>query len=121
MADKKVSQLTSTSAPKSPDLFLIVTDPNGTPTSQSINHKALFGHVTSNVGIFSSSTVITANLNINTSSKVVVNNFIMPLRSAPASNSSTSGLNVGQMFVSNNYLYVVVNATTIKRTLLSAF
>jgi hypothetical protein len=44
------------------------------------------------------------------------------LRSNPGSNNATSGgYKVGQAFFSNTYLYIAVNATTLKRVALSTF
>ena len=122
MADKKVSQLTSATATSSEDLFLIIDDPNGTPTSKKITIKALFGGIGSNVAIRSSNTIVTSNLNLTTSSLMKVNNFILTSRSTPSTNNAlTEGYKVGHLFFSNTHLYVAVNRTTLRRVALGTF
>ena len=122
MADKKVSQLQSLTRASVEDLFLIIDDPNGTPSSKKITVGNLFGGINSNVAIRSSNTVITSNLNMTTSGLMKVNNFIMTSRSAPASNNAVNeGYKIGQMFFSNTHLYIAVNRTTLKRVSLDTF
>ncbi len=134
MADKKVSQLTSLTTTAAPDLLLIVDDPNGTPVSKNMTVKNFFGAVPSNTvfnarvtlnantTIKCSNTLVVSNVNLTTGSLLKVNNFITTLRSNPASNNATTGgFKVGQAFFSNTYLYIAVNATTLKRVALSTF
>jgi hypothetical protein len=134
VADKKVSQLTSMTSPASPDLLLIINDPNGTPESQKITVKTLFGNIPSNTAISGittlransnfrgSNTFITSNVNIQTAALVKANNFILTLRSTPGSNNAASGGYLpNQIFFTNTHLYIAVNATTLKRVALSVF
>lgn len=134
MADKKVSQLTSLTTTAAPDLLLIVDDPNGTPVSKNMTVKNFFGAVPSNTvfnarvtlnantTIKCSNTLVVSNVNLTTGSLLKVNNFITTLRSNPASNNATTGgFKIGQAFFSNTYLYIAVNATTLKRVALSTF
>lgn len=134
MADKKVSQLTSLTTTAAPDLMLIVDDPNGTPVSKNITVKNFFGAVPSNTvfnarvslkantTVSCSNTFVLANVNMTSGGLLKVNNFIGTLRSNPASNNAvTGGYKIGQMFASNTYLYIAVNATTLKRVALSTF
>jgi hypothetical protein len=126
MADKKVSQLPSATTAAAPDLLMIVTDPNGTPTSKKISTKALFGAINSNT-VFKANTTVTGNkalfaANVVMTKSTTVNTFNITLGSTPASNNATTvGMSVGQMRFTNTYLYIAVNATTIKRVALSTF
>jgi hypothetical protein len=126
MADKKVSQLTALTTTAAPDLLMIVTDPNGTPTSKKITTKALFSAVNSNT-VFKANTTVTGNralfaANVVMTKSTTVNTFNITLGSTPASNNATTvGMSVGQMRFTNTYLYIAVNATTIKRVALSTF
>lgn len=134
MADKKVSQLTSMTSPASPDLLLIIDDPNGTPASKKITLKTFFGNIPSNTSISGittlsananirgSNTFVTSNVNIQTAALVKANNVILTLRSTPGSNNAQSeGYKTNQIFFTNTHLYVAVNATTLKRVALSTF
>jgi hypothetical protein len=126
MADKKISQLPSATTAASPDLLLIVTDPNGTPTSKKITMKSLFGAVPSNT-VFSGSTLTlrartTTTANVNVTKTLTANIVNVTLGSTPASNNATTvGMSVGEMRFTNTYIYIAVNATTIKRVALSTF
>jgi len=134
MADKKVSQLASLASTTREDLLYVVDDPNGTPTSKKITIKNFFGAVPSNtvfnarvtakanVSITCSNTVVTSNVNFVGAGLTKANNFILTLKTAPASNNATTeGYKTGAVFFSNTHLYVAVNATTIKRVALSTF
>ena len=126
MADKKVSQLDSLTTAAAPDLLMIVHDPNGTPTSKKITVKNLFGAVGSNT-VFSANVSVTGNKvqlasNVNVTKTLTANTVKITFGSAPVSNNATTeGWSVGQMRFTNNYIYVAVNATTIKRVALSVF
>jgi len=126
MADKKVTQLTALTTPTAPDLLLIVDDPNGTPVSKKITLKSLFGAVTSNT-VFKANTTVTGNkalfaANVVMTKSTTVNTFNITFGTAPGSNNATSvGMSVGQMRFTNTYLYIAVNATTIKRVALNVF
>ena len=126
MADKKVSQLDSLTTAAAPDLLMIVHDPNGTPTSKKITVKNLFGAVGSNT-VFSANVSVTGNKvqlasNVNVTKTLTANTVKITFGSTPGSNNATTeGWSVGQMRFTNNYIYVAVNATTIKRVALSVF
>jgi hypothetical protein len=126
MADKKVSQLPSATTAASPDLLLIVTDPNGTPTSKQITVKKLFGAIPSNT-VFSGSTLTvrartTTTANVNVTKTLTANIVNVTLGGTPSSNNAiTEGMSVGEMRFTNTYIYIAVNATTIKRVALSKF
>jgi hypothetical protein len=126
MADKKVTQLTALTTPTAPDLLLIVDDPNGTPVSKKITLKSLFGAVTSNT-VFSANVTVSGNRaqfasNVNITKTLTANTFKITLGSTPASNNATTvGMSVGELRFTNTYLYIAVNATTIKRVALNTF
>lgn len=126
MADSKVSQLTSCTQTAAEDLLLITDDPNGVPTSKKITVKALFGNVPANTAFSANVTVsgnrLRAAANVVATKYTTVNNFIMTIKSAPSTNNATTeGWQVGETRASNTYLYIAVNATTIKRVALEAF
>ena len=126
MADKKVTQLTALTTPTAPDLLLIVDDPNGTPVSKKITLKSLFGAVTSNT-VFSANVTASGNRvqlasNVNITKTLTANTVKITFGSTPGSNNATSvGMAVGEMRFTNTFLYIAVNATTIKRITLSTF
>jgi phage baseplate assembly protein gpV len=126
MADKKVTQLTSLTTPTAPDLLLIVDDPNGTPVSKKITLKSFFGAVTSNT-VFSANVTVSGNRvqlasNVNITKTLTANTVKITLGSTPASNNATTvGMSVGELRFTNTYLYIAVNATTIKRIALNTF
>jgi len=126
MADKKVSQLTSATTAAAPDLLMIVTDPNGTPTSKKITVKNLFGSVSANT-IFSANVTVRGNRaqfasNVNITKTLTANTVKITYGSTPASNNATTvGMAVGELRFTNTYVYIAVNATTIKRVALSTF
>jgi hypothetical protein len=126
MADKKVSQLPSATQAAAPDLLMIVTDPNGTPTSKKITTKALFGRVPANT-VFAANVTTTGNMthfasNVMVTKTTTVNTFAITFGATPYSNNATTvGMAVGEMRFTNNYIYIAVNATTIKRAALFKF
>lgn len=126
MADKKVTQLTALTTPTAPDLLLIVDDPNGTPVSKKITLKSLFGAVTSNT-VFSANVTVSGNRvqlasNVNITKTLTANTVKITFGSTPGSNNATSvGMAVGELRFTNTFLYIAVNATTIKRITLSTF
>jgi hypothetical protein len=126
MADKKVSQLDSLTTAAAPDLLMIVHDPNGTPTSKKITVKNLFGSVGSNT-VFSANVTVRGNRaqfasNVNVTKTLTANTVKITYGSTPASNNATTvGMAVGELRFTNTYMYIAVNATTIKRVPLSVF
>jgi hypothetical protein len=127
MADKKVSGLSTQTTPASEDLLLIIDDPNGVPASKKITLKTLFGNVTANTDLSgakhivrSANSVFTANVNI--TNVLRANTFIRVIATNPSTNNTTTeGWKVGEMRVSNTYLYMAMNATTIKRVPFQTF
>jgi hypothetical protein len=126
MADKKVSQLPSLTTTAAPDLLMIVDDPNGTPVSKNITVKNFFGAVPSNT-VFSANVTVRGNRaqfasNVNVTKTFTANTVKITFGSTPASNNATTvGMAVGEMRFTNNYLYIAVGSTTIKRIALGTF
>lgn len=126
MADRKLTELTTASSVTAEDVFVMVDDPNGSPVVKKVSAKTMFGSVKANT-VFQANVTISGNRALiasnTTFTKVLVaNTVVLPINSAPASNNATSlGWSVGRLYFSNNYLYIAVNATTIKRVGLSAF
>jgi len=132
MADKKVTQLTALTSATSEDLFLIIDNPNGTPVSKKITVKNLFGTVPSNTAINGRTTLVgntvlrcsntVATSNVTCTARLKSNVHIVTLGANPGSNNaSTAGKAPLQLWFSNTYLYIAVNATTIKRVALNTF
>jgi hypothetical protein len=126
MADKKVTQLPSLTTTAAPDLLMIVDDPNGTPVSKNITVKNLFGSVPSNT-VFKDNVTVTGNTvqlasSVNITKTLTANTVKFTFGSTPASNNATTvGMAVGEARFTNNYIYIAVNATTIKRVALDTF
>jgi phage baseplate assembly protein gpV len=105
---------------------MIVDDPNGTPVSKKITLKSFFGAVTSNT-VFSANVTVSGNRvqlasNVNITKTLTANTVKITLGSTPVSNNATTvGMAIGEMRFTNTYIYIAVNATTIKRVALSTF
>ena len=126
MADQKVSQLPSLTNAATPDLLYIVSDPNGTPTSKNITVKNLFGNIPSNTTIagakFTVRAITTTTANVNVTKTLTANTVKITFGTAPGSNNATSvGMAVGEMRFTNNYLYIAVSPTVVKRVALNVF
>jgi hypothetical protein len=126
MADKKVSQLDSLTTTAAPDLLMIVDDPTGTPVSKKMTVKSFFGAVPSNT-VFSANVTVRGNRaqfasNVNITKTLTANTVKITFGTTPASNNATTvGMAVGELRFTNTYMYIAVNATTIKRVALSTF
>lgn len=117
MADQKVTELTNLTTAASEDVFYIVDDPSGTPVSKKITAKNLFGSVPAN-------TTFTHFATFN--NKVTAANGVMTLATSTTvgSNNATNVLGAGMqgsIFWDDDYLYVAVSNTQIKRVALSVF
>lgn len=106
--------------------MLAIDAPNGTPVSKKITVKAFFGAVPANT-VFNANVTVTGNkfrsaANAVFTKTITTNNVIWTLGSVPATNNAaTESKSTGQAWFSNTYLYIAVNATTIKRVALSTF
>jgi hypothetical protein len=126
MADRKVTQLPTLTTTASPDLLVIVDDPNGSPESKSVTVKNFFGAIPSNTSFNGSRLTIrartTTTANVNVTKTLTANILNVTLGSTPGSNNATVvGMAIGEMRFTNTHVYVAVNATTIKRIALSTF
>jgi hypothetical protein len=136
MADKKVTALTSLTAPTSADLLMIIDNPNGTPVSKQITLKNLAGGMP-NTAV--STLSVSANTTINGSNTVVSSNVTFTSARGPrtaaryitvgkstgtVSNNATTELGggmQGSILFDENYIYVATSNTVIKRVALSVF
>lgn len=136
MADKKVSALSALSSITSDDLFLVVNNPQGTPTSYKVSAKNMFKSVPANTaikGLFTTTanTIIAGNqanvsANATFSSKVTVSGdkkFLITTKSTNPGNSNAvaQSITAGTIFYSNTHLYITTDSNTIKRIALSTF
>ena len=136
MADKKVTALTSLTAPTSADLLMIIDDPSATPVSKQITLKNLAGGMP-NTAV--STLSVSANTTINGSNTVVSSNVTFTSARGPrtaaryitvgkstgtVSNNATTELGggmQGSILFDENYIYVATSNTVIKRVALSVF
>ena len=136
MADKKVTALTSLTAPTSADLLMIIDNPSGTPVSKQITLKNLAGGMP-NTAV--STLSVSANTTINGSNTVVSSNVTFTSARGPrtaaryitvgkstgtVSNNATTELGggmQGSILFDENYIYVATSNTVIKRVALSVF
>jgi hypothetical protein len=126
MADKKVSQLPSLTTTAAPDLLYIVDDPTGTPVSKKITVKDFFGAIPSNTVIggarLTVRAITTTTANVSVTKTLTANVVKITVGAAPTTNNTTTeGWDLGQMRFTNNYIYIAVGPTTIKRVALSVF
>lgn len=146
MADKKVTQLTELATPNDEDLLLVVDDPNGTPVSKKVTLKGLLANLPSNTAIagtlavsgdatFSgSNTVFSSNVSVTgtlrpskfavNANKITISNSITPSTSNATTelgSPTTDNPHDGTIFWDDNYIYVAISNTVIKRVSLSSF
>tara|TARA_R110000803_G_scaffold185254_2_gene247610 strand:- start:55 stop:474 length:420 start_codon:yes stop_codon:yes gene_type:complete len=137
MADQKISQLTAMTVPTGVDLLVITDDPTGTPVSKSLSLETLFANIPSNTSIEGtltvasntvlngSNTVVSSNVNFtSTRGPVISAPWIKLAKSVVSSNNAETQLGgglEGSMFWDENYLYIAVSNTVVKRTALSTF
>jgi len=136
MADKKVTALSALSSITTDDLFLVVNNPQGTPTSYKVSAKNMFKSVPANTaikGLFTTTanTIIAGNqanvsANATFSSKVTVSGdkkFLITTKSTNPGNSNAvaQSITAGTIFYSNTHLYITTDSNTIKRIALSTF
>ena len=117
MADQKVSELPTLATAAGEDLIYVVDDPNGTPVSKKISLNSLLGSVPANTTFAQTATF---------NNKVTVANGFVTLSTAKSvtSNNATTVLGAGSqgsIFWDENFLYVAVSNTQIKRVALSVF
>lgn len=95
-------------------LLYIVTDPTGSPSSNSITVKSLFeSNLTANVA---------ANGSLVVSQYAIANVVISNYNQTPAaSNNVPAGFANGAMWSDGSYLYVVANSNTVMRVALSSW
>jgi len=103
MADKKVTQLDALTSLSGDDLFMVVDDPAGTPVSKKITVTNAFTGMTA---------VITAGS--------VSGTFALKTNT-PESSTQDGSFPAGSIFYDNDFIYVAISASTIRRAALSDF
>ena len=103
MADKKVTQLDALTSLSGDDLFMVVDDPAGTPTSKKITVTNAFTGMTAilTAGSVSGTFALKAN--------------------TPESSTQDGSFPAGSIFYDNDFIYVAISPTLIKRAILSDF
>lgn len=133
MADKKITQLAELTAVSSDDLVHVVNDPGGTPTNKKVTVQNFFNPVA--VGTFrtTANTIIEAKsffkANTTVTGVFIANNDHIQINTAktPASNNSTTVFGApvaahdGKIFWDEDYLYIAVSNTVVKRVALEVF
>ena len=137
MADKKVTALTSLTAPTSADLLMIIDDPSGTPVSKQVTLKNLAGGMPNTA--VSGTLIVSGNTTVNGSNTVVSSNVTFTSTRGPrttakyitvgkstgtVSNNATTELGggmQGSILFDENYIYLATSNTVIKRVALSVF
>ena len=136
MADKKVTALTSLTAPTSADLLMIIDNPSGTPVSKQITLKNLAGgmpntavstlSVSANTTLAGSNTVVSSNVTSTSARgpRTAARYITVGKSTGTVSNNATTELGggmQGSILFDENYIYVATSNTVIKRVALSVF
>ena len=139
MADKKVTQLTELTTTADSDLLYVVDDATGTPVSKKVTVKNFFGTVPANTTITGrlvasantnfrgTTSVFNANTTFNSAPIANTNRVIISNKVTISSNNATTQFagnapaNQGSLFWDDDYLYVAISNTVIKRVALSVF
>lgn len=125
MADQKVSQLTALTTGAAVEDYFLIIDADAGPISKRITVENLLGNVNANT-VFNYDVSVAGNTSV-TGLLSVANNRIQIKDATPAtiSNNTTTQFGtadaVGSIFWDSGYLYVAVDATTIKRAPLETF
>lgn len=122
MADKKVTSLTAATSVTDDDLFMVVDDPAGTPASKKLTVGALFGSVPSAAVFTKDVTVSGDNATISANTLFSGAGNLILTSGTPTSNKPSLTIppvSSGSIWFDDNYIYVAVNSTTIKRAALT--
>lgn len=110
MADKKISELPTTTSLTENDLFLVIQNTDSSPTSKNVTVGSVFSEVPVEASFpkgVEANTVTTDVLNIKET--------VTPIDSIDVESL------YGTIGYDDNYLYIKVNSTTIKRIKLDTF
>lgn len=122
MSDKKVSQLEELVALKPEDLLLVIDMSSDIPVSKNITIGSLTNQLPS-VGVANSFSANTSAVNIKTpltANSATLNSLVIAEVATP-SDSGDSEIEKGRFFFDENYLYIKVSNTEIKRISLETF
>lgn len=122
MSDKKVSQLQELVSPKASDLLLVIDMSSEIPVSKHITIGSLTGNlpviaIANAISANTSAVNVTVPLNANS---VTLNSLVIAAPATPV-DSSDSQFKKGNFFYDQNYLYIKVSNTEIKRVSLQTF
>jgi len=122
MADSKVTQLPTLVGPASEDLLYVIDNPNGTPASKKITLKDFFGNVTSNTNISQTLTVAgaTSLADVDVDTITVGEVLVLGPKVTPGSSTDTTNPS-GTIFWDDNYLYIKITGSVLKRVALASF
>jgi len=122
MATSKITELTSANSLTANDLFVIVKDPSGSPSTKKITVTGAFSNIAS-PAVFSNSVTISGNVTISSNlvsnSNITANNLFINYRTTPVTNTDT--VTTGKLWFDNNHIYVAISNNLIKRVALSTF
>lgn len=123
MADKKVTALKAATSVSGDDLFMVVDDPLGTPASKKLTVGSLFGSVpsaavfTQDVTISGGNATVSANTTFSGAGNLILTS-VTPTSNHPE--FTVPPVSSGSIWFDDDYIYVAVNSTTIKRAALSS-
>ncbi len=138
--DKKVTQLDSLTSLSGDDLFMVVSDASVAPVNKKITATSIFSdlsiplNVTGDTMVIASNTNITGNMSIaaNTDTTIagslvlsanttVTGELRLTGTTPTTNNTSTEAIGTGKIWADQDYIYVAVSNTVIKRVQLSVF
>jgi hypothetical protein len=126
MADKKVSELTAITNVSGDDLLMVVNDPAGASGSRKITVSNFLANVSvatvhTNRTTFNGNTFINGTVSQVSANVIFSGDVRMPTSTPTTSNTATEVIGVGAIFYDSDYLYIAVDANTIKRVALTSF
>lgn len=134
MPSRKVTELETLTTPNGLDVIYIIDDVAGTPTGKQMSLNVLFGNVTVNTSISGTFTVsgkttlantlvekLTVSGETNLAATTFQSNGVVITTQLTPANSSVSSITTGKIFYDDDYLYIKVANTTIKRVALDSF
>jgi hypothetical protein len=106
---KKISELTATTTANSADLMILVTDTDGTPTTQHLRAGRLLTQG------------LKANFANTSTSQLSVGSDRIVIEEGKTPSSASMTITQGSIFYDNSYMYVAIANNTIKRVALSSW
>lgn len=116
MSATKISELTAVTSISANDLFVVVRDPTGSPSTKKIAASDMLANVVVTAKFANTFTVTGSFVS---TSNLTANNLYVTNRSTPA--NSTASVAGGKMWFDSNYIYVSTANNVIKRVQLQSF